>query len=377
MRPELYFPESESMLRDVLLDLGRRELTEPRLPGTAATGPLVTGSAAPDPIAALADFSVAQGEPTGVGSGVISTSRLADVVSFRPRDLTIEVGAGMRMRELVRFVEARSLWLPVSGAGLERSVGGWIAAASPGAWDASFGPVRRQLLGCRMLTPSGESLTWGRAVMKNVAGFDIPRLMAGSRGRLGVMTTVTLRLWPRPESISVHEIAGGDPGDRLEWTEAEAVTWHWSSDLGDRQAVVFAGGAESVRRRRAALGERADTAARESVSDCPSRAPRSVVYRLTPGRRYLPTAFAALTRDLNPGLAAIEAWPATGSMLVRFDSGQEPGTPEPSSTAAVERGGPEAHARVAALRDPAALSIESEIERVFGAWPRSWLADYL
>jgi FAD/FMN-containing dehydrogenase len=281
------------------------------------------------------------------------------------------------MKDLVQLLQEHNLWIPASGPGLERSVGGWIAAAAPAAWDACFGPVRRQLLGCRMVTPAGQPQTWGRAVMKNVAGYDVPRLMAGSRTRLGIMTTVTLRLWPRPAGISVHEIVGSEPGDLLEWTAADVVAWHWSRGRGEGRTVAFAGGAESVSRRRRALGDRAGGDARRLPSVLPPRTAGSVVYRLTPGRRYLPTTFAALTRTAEPNLAAIEAWPATGSMLVQIDAGPVPELPEPEPTMAVERGGPGVHERAAALRDPAISSIERKIERVFGAWPRSWLADYL
>ena len=112
----------------------------------------------------------------------------------------------------------------------------------------------------------------------------------------------------------------------------------------------------------------------------------SVVYRLTPGRRYLATAFRDLTRSAAPNLAAIEAWPASGSMLVEYDSGQlhgipertpDPDRPDPAMAVGIERGGPNVHDRAAALRDMGAVAIEQRIERALGAWPRSWLADYV
>jgi hypothetical protein len=177
--------------------------------------------------------------------------------------------------------------------------------------------------------------------------------------------------------FSVHEIVGSEPGDLLEWTGADAVVWHWSRQSGERQIVMFAGTAESVRRRRTALGDRAGVDSPGLESSLPPRRAGSVVYRLTPGRRYLPTTFAALTRIADPSLAAIEAWPATGSMIVQFDADHVPGLPESNTAVAVERGGPGVHQRIAELRDPAISSIERKIERVFGAWPRSWLADYL
>lgn len=384
MTVRLARPESESELGQAIRDLAGQAATDSAGTRKVVSGPVVTGS--PElsrdvpPAADTAESGLAACEST-----VISTARLSEVISFRPRDLTVEVGTGMRIRELVKLVEEHNLWLPVSGPGLHRSVGGWVSAASPSAWDASVGPVRRQLLGCRMVTPAGGALTWGRAVMKNVAGYDMPRLIAGSRGRLGILTTVTIRLWPRPSQISAYEMEDGTDDD-LEWTGADAIAWHWSRGRGAWRTVAFAGGTESVRRRRAQISGRANVADRVSVSEWPVRTPESVVYRLTPGRRYLATAFRDLTRSAAPNLAAIEAWPASGAMLVEYDSGQlhgipertpDPDRPDPAMAVGIERGGPQVHDRAAALRDMGAVAIEQRIERALGAWPRSWLADYV
>ncbi len=159
-RPELFFPSTERELSDWL----RARATEPT-PGVTGSGDLQPGSSLPD------------GEGA-TGLTVVSTSRLVEVASFRPRDLTIEVGAGLRMQRLREIVDDEGLWIPAAGIGAARSSGGWIAAASPAVWDATRGPVRRQLLGCRVIAPDGSDLTWGRAVMKNVACYDLPRLMA-------------------------------------------------------------------------------------------------------------------------------------------------------------------------------------------------------
>ncbi len=109
----------------------------------------------PDPDSAL---PVQVGHPD---SPFASTSRLAEVASFRPRDLTIEVGAGLRLQRLRELVEENGLWIPAAGIGAARSIGGWIAASSPAVWDAAYGPVRRQLLGCMVTAPDGRELTLG------------------------------------------------------------------------------------------------------------------------------------------------------------------------------------------------------------------------
>jgi FAD/FMN-containing dehydrogenase len=388
-------PGTERELAEVLTDLR-----------PALRRVVVTGSARPDP--SLRDRYLPGADETGGREPLlVSTSRLSEVVEFRPRDLTIEVGAGMRMRELLRLVEERDLWLPVSGEGLERSVGGWVAAASPSMWDSAFGPVRRQLLGCRMLTTAGETLNWGRHVMKNVAGYDVPRLLAGSRGRLGILTRVTLRLWPGPAATSLLARPLDTGETAADASGADARTVQVTRDRGRWEILAFTGSESSVRRRTGEFLERArragdagelrvDDPAGTEHSGAPARKPGSVVYRLTPGRRYLASCVSALTDEPDEGPTTVQAWPSSGSMLAWYDPGPDlermaalleefqrsTGICKARSGGAVpaigvDRGGPAEHAWVEARREPSAVAIEQRIEKVFGAWPRSWLADYL
>jgi len=385
--PELFIPATEVELSNWL----RSRAPE--------AGPVVTGQGNPDPDSAL---------PGTDGTSeltIVSTSRLAEVASFRPRDLTIEVGAGIRMQRFREIVEEEGLWIPAAGIGAARSIGGWIAASSPAVWDAAYGPVRRQLLGCRVTAPDGRDLTWGRAVMKNVAGYDIPRLMAGSRGRLGVLTRVTVRLWPRPEAISAWVIRGDYQQFMLESTEADAVAWKWTRNEGACVTAMFVGSAKSVQRRERALATRVRAsgaeilevdAGGESAGGNAVLRPGSVVCRLTPGRRCLPALFDGLVRCDDPGLTAIEAIPDSGSILVFLDPGsggiaplhelqthisrsdsRSVGTFERRPEIGIERGGPFEHELAAELRDPGMKAIESRIERALDAWPRAWQADYL
>ncbi|MCL7979131.1 MAG: FAD-binding oxidoreductase [marine benthic group bacterium] len=391
---------SEQELAEALAALRTRgRESEEAVPGPEV---VVTGSARPDPAPLLDSFPGAVGseDPDPI---VLTTARLSEVIEFRPRDLTIEVGAGMRMRELLRLLEERGLWLPVSGEGLERSVGGWVAAASPSMWDSAFGPVRRQLLGCRMLTTAGETLNWGRHVMKNVAGYDLPRLLAGSRGRLGVLTRVTLRLWPGPENTSVLSFPGESGWDQGDFSGADARVIHVSRDGELREIAVFAGREESVRRRRAALhgflgsdGLHASEPVETGIVVPPPRTPGSTVYRLTPGRRYLASTLRSLVDTTDRGRPAIRAWPRSGSMLARFDTaiarerlqsaldrlefrspGGDPMAAGTGLPVGLERGGPADLEWAQERRQPSAVAIESRIEKVFGAWPRSWLADHI
>jgi hypothetical protein len=385
--PEIFIPTTEIELTDWLRSRG------------SGAGPAVTGQGNPDPDSALPGISGTS------GLTIVSTTRLAEVASFRPRDLTIEVGAGLRLQRLRELLEENGLWIPAAGIGAARSIGGWIAASSPAVWDAAYGPVRRQLLGCRVTAPDGRELTWGRAVMKNVAGYDFPRLMAGSRGRLGVLTRVTVRLWPRPEAISAWVIRGDTQRFMLDSTEADAVAWKWTRNEGACVTAMFVGSAKSVLRRERALATRVRASGAqilEAGTDGESAGGNAVlrtgpvVCRLTAGRSGLPALFEGLGRWDNPGLTAIEAIPDSGSVLVFLDpdrSGPGPvrllqsqflppdsravGTLDRRVEIGIERGTPPEHEAVAELRDPATRAIERKIERALGAWPRAWQADYL
>ena len=129
---------------------------------------------------------------------IVSTSELVGIVDHRRDDLTVTVRAGERVTDLLARLAAERQWIPLEGPAERLSVGGLIASAPPGALDRTFGPLRRQLLAVRTVTREGIPQRWGRAVMKNVAGYDMPRLYCGSFGQLGVITEASFRLWPLP-----------------------------------------------------------------------------------------------------------------------------------------------------------------------------------
>ena len=130
---------------------------------------------------------------------VVSASRMKRVVEYVPGDLTITVEAGMTLTELETLVTPNGQWLPLDPPGHDRSLG---AVASTGIWGplgASQGGPRDLALGLRAVTGDGRPFQAGGRVVKNVAGFDLVRLLIGSRGALAFITDVTMRLFPRPE----------------------------------------------------------------------------------------------------------------------------------------------------------------------------------
>lgn len=159
---------------------------------------------------------------------VLSTAGLAGEPDLRPRDLTASVPAGLRLGDLQRTLADEGLWLAAGGPALRRSAGGAVAAGAAGPWDLSFGDLGRQLLACRLVTWSGTRARWGRAVMKDVAGYGTTRAVLGSFGRLGVLHRAVFRVWPRPETSRALELVPAD-GDDL-----AAAARLAGSDLDDR-----------------------------------------------------------------------------------------------------------------------------------------------
>src|SRR5688500_14238301 len=117
------------------------------------------------------------------------------VVSYVPGDLTLTVRAGTTLAEIERVTLEHDQWLPLDPYGSsDGSIGATIATASAGPLASSFGLPRDLLLGVEFVTGRGDVVRAGGKVVKNVAGFDLSRLLTGSWGTLGVIAQVTLRL---------------------------------------------------------------------------------------------------------------------------------------------------------------------------------------
>jgi len=132
------------------------------------------------------------------------TVSLADdhgVASYTPGDLTLTVRAGTSLREIERVTAEHGQWLPLDPYGdSDGTIGATIATASAGPLATAFGTPRDLLLGIEFVTGRGDVVRAGGKVVKNVAGFDLTRLLTGSWGTLGVITEATVRLYARPKS---------------------------------------------------------------------------------------------------------------------------------------------------------------------------------
>ena len=129
----------------------------------------------------------------------ISTSRLAGVIDHVPADLTVTVGGGTRVADVMAALARAGQFLPLDPPHAdEATIGGVIAANSNGFWRSRYGAVRDLLIGTRIALGDGSIAKAGGRVVKNVAGYDLDKLLVGSFGTLGVIVEATLKVPPVP-----------------------------------------------------------------------------------------------------------------------------------------------------------------------------------
>jgi len=143
----------------------------------------------------------------GLRGEVIDTCALSGIINYEPSELVVTVLTGTPLRELERALAASHQHLafepPHFGAGT--TVGGMLASGLSGPARATAGAVRDFVLGARLINGLGEHLTFGGQVIKNVAGYDLSRLLCGSWGTLGLITEVSLKVLPlAPAEATLH-----------------------------------------------------------------------------------------------------------------------------------------------------------------------------
>jgi len=144
-----------------------------------------------------------------VAGEVLDTRTHQGIVSYDPTELVITARCGTPLSQLTEVLDAAQQMLPCEppSFGEGATVGGMIASGLSGPRRPWSGSVRDFVLGTRVITGHGKHLRFGGEVMKNVAGYDLSRLMAGSFGALGVISEVSLKVLPKPRqclSISLE-----------------------------------------------------------------------------------------------------------------------------------------------------------------------------
>ncbi|MDR0786288.1 MAG: FAD-binding protein [Gemmatimonadota bacterium] len=135
---------------------------------------------------------------------LLDVSALRGVVEYDPGEFTFTAGAATPVAEISAMLAERNQYLPFDPPFAARgaTLGGTVATGLAGSMQYRFGGVRDFLIGARFVDGRGQLIRGGGKVVKNAAGFDLPRLMVGSLGRLGILTEVTFKVFPAPAATA-------------------------------------------------------------------------------------------------------------------------------------------------------------------------------
>lgn len=193
-----------------------------------------------------------------VAGEVLDTRGHCGIVSYDPTELVITARAGTPLADLSAVLEAAGQMLPCEppSFGEGATLGGMVATGLSGPRRPWAGSVRDFVLGTRVITGMGKHLRFGGEVMKNVAGYDLSRLLVGSYGCLGLLTEVSLKVLPKPRqciSISLEMDRVNALSKLAEWGQQPLPISAASHD-GQRLHLRLEGGEGSVAAARDRLG---------------------------------------------------------------------------------------------------------------------------
>jgi glycolate oxidase FAD binding subunit len=179
----------------------------------------------------------------------VETLGLARVIDYPHADMTITVQAGITAVELKSVLAAKHQRLLVEIPQADRAtLGGVFATGTTGSRRFAWGRPRDQVLGLSFVTPNGLEVKGGGRVVKNVAGYDLPKLLTGSLGTLGIITSLTLKVRPLPEASAIAWTPLADGNDletvlaRLNTSAARPV----AIDVLDSRAAAAIGGSKAL-----------------------------------------------------------------------------------------------------------------------------------
>lgn len=180
------------------------------------------------------------------------------IVSYEPTELTLTARAGTPLAEIEAVLAERGQRLAFEPPhhGASATLGGTVACNLSGPARPYAGACRDFVLGVRILNGRGEVLRFGGEVMKNVAGYDLSRLMAGAQGTLGVLLEISLKVLPRPaaELTLALELDAAAAVERFNLWAGQPLPITAACHVGERAYVRLAGAESAVRAARLKLG---------------------------------------------------------------------------------------------------------------------------
>ena len=191
---------------------------------------------------------------------VVDTSALSGIVDYEPEEYTITAKAGTSIRDLQSVLSAQGQYLPFDPPWVDQNatLGGTVASGVSGAGRVRFGSLRDFVLGIQFIAADGQVLYGGGRVVKNAAGFDLPKLFVGTYGRLGLITEMTLKVFPYPASqmtLAMDLDAVEQAIELLETFarnafEMDALEYRPGTQSGGRVHVRLAGPDDAMQRHR-------------------------------------------------------------------------------------------------------------------------------
>jgi glycolate oxidase FAD binding subunit len=165
---------------------------------------------------------------------IVSTERINQLIEHAVGDLTVTVEAGMKFAQIQEILAKSGQTLALDPAFPESAtIGGIVATADTGSLRQRYGGVRDQILGITFIRADGEIAKAGGRVVKNVAGYDLMKLFTGAYGTLGIISQVTLRVYPIPETSGTVILTG------ISEAISQAVRILQSSELTPTQADLL------------------------------------------------------------------------------------------------------------------------------------------
>ena len=205
---------------------------------------------------------------SAVDAAKLSTLRLSGIIEYEPSEFTFTALAGTPVREIEATLANRGQFLPFDPMLVQAggTLGGTVASGLSGPGRFRFGGVRDFILGVRFVDGAGRLLRMGGKVVKNAAGFDLPKFFVGSLGRFGVLAEITFKVFPRPATELTLKLPA---------VSAEAATQvfvHGANNRWELAAIDLLPDRESILLRLAGPALALDEISREILARWPGEA---------------------------------------------------------------------------------------------------------